>query len=201
MLNLQDIAQSLKVKREGGSFNKDIFKSDFSYLDDANEIREIVDMNAIKVYEQTENNGSMTIKAIAPDSEYKIVYNVVIKEQPFGNEINTSVSIQELTLQGMNYLTKERLFPEDLQEEYNIFLRESGIDAETQDLFTLAELNTEYDVFMVQFDTDEYKYWITFKGENHLTKITRRANDKSVSAKVDQRTEIQRSSLVKSLLG
>ena len=172
MANLKDIVRGLEevqVKR----FEDTRFMNDVVYPDDIE----------VWINETIGQKGNLV--SLADDNILALVDDVafIIREQKsiYMGETQLSYSVQELTLKGVSYFAKEILIFDEpqkmaLNDYYNTVLSERYyIEANSQDLGGIAELNTVWNRYILHTKLERGEYWLTFElfeGFYLLTKVT-----------------------------
>lgn len=196
-ITLKDIIQGQKTK-EVKSFNTDLFKSD------SENITENFDKNDYDYIELIETNtddktGLLKETIIAFKGQDSYLINTV--PSLYNGEVTVSIFQKWLTLSGFNYFTKdnENFYDEEghileiVKEYYNNVLKDNNLEITYQDILDLGEFNSEYNCVILQFQYEEFKYYITINEKQQLSKITK----KQSIAKMKATTPIK----VKSILG
>ena len=190
MLELKDIISGLeKVK---SSINEDSrFEDDRVFFNDLSEMVEEFQLeNLIGISANFEGY-------IALNKDWE-PFLISIRKKEYRGEIELNYSVQQLSLNGLAYFVK---FIVNLNNEVkslinrscNGFLKNEGITARAVDLAELAVLNVEYNVYILSFESNNFKYWLTFRSIGdfrYLSKITKKANDIPVKIKKEKKLNI-----------
>lgn len=181
MLNLNDIVNGLDVVKVR-SFEDTRFVGDMEWFNDLPEL-----INEFNIVELLEVDNELYIGSNGSNEPFVIRAN----KNSYMGEAQISWSIQELSLQGFAYYVKYANPCKDGVESFincinNQFLKENGIDVDVLDLAELAIYESQFNVYILNFETNDAKYWITFRsadcGFKYLSKITRKP--KAVPVKI-----------------
>lgn len=174
MDTLKTIISGTRTKASN-NYNTDLFKSDREVIEDYNQLPNMYDNFLVikKDDNSTDRFGKdVQTQIIASDSE-DLVYIINCKETAYNNQLQVSCSTQEVTLQGFHYFTKLNE-KDELLNLTNAMLRQNKIDACFSDILGVMELNTEYNVYQYEYETEKDKVWITADINGHLKKVTRK---------------------------
>lgn len=109
-----------------------------------------------------------TVVAIGHESDF---YLITATTSSFNGELQVNFTQQEITLKGLNYFTKEADI--DLEDVYNNFLVSKGYELTIEDVETLGELNTEFNVTTLKFkDESENMHYLTVNAKHQLSGVT-----------------------------
>jgi len=179
-ITLAEIAKGqkeLKVR----SFNTDLFKGDRENIEefDKQAYSEFYLTEMDNVHDQGEHDKLReTVIAVGHESDFYMINAIT---SSFNGEKQVSFTQQPITLKGFNYFTKA--LDEDFTEVYNNYLVSKGYELTIEDIVTLGELNTEYNVTTLSFKTDnEDKHYLTVNAKNQLSSVTVKVSDREVKA-------------------
>lgn len=165
--NIKDIVSGMRVSKPKFT-ETSLFKADRTVSNEMPEHNELIFLDS------TSDNFGLTETAIIVDNE-SIAYLISAKSTKYNDELQVSYSSQELTLNGLFYFSKSSSEDDNWKLEvcYDKFLQESGLDCTFNEIIELFELNTEYSVYMLKFETNDSFYTLTAK-DGKLKKITRK---------------------------
>lgn len=180
------IKSNIKTTR---NFNTDLFKSDSEPMDNfiANEW-DIIDLVST---DTLQDRFKETIVLVSDDMAYLLNHT---RRQGFGGKIESTFWIQELTMKGMNYFTKES--DKDYSEYYNKLIAKYGFTVE--DIKEIGEFKTEYDCFTLAIEDNNESVWLTVNNRNQLSSITIKPKALEAQPTVN---EYEEEVLSKSILG
>lgn len=179
-MTFKDIVTGLTTK-SAKQFNTDLFSAD----KDSIELGDIKSMTNLVVDEQDTNAYTRVARVLSVQDD--MTYLTLITQTAYAGEKQISATIQPLTSQGIcYYFSKAKTDDVDItifDETFERILKDDyNISATMEDLRTIAVLNTEYDVFMIEFETLTSKHWITLSQEGLLKKVTVRDNEKTAKS-------------------
>ena len=126
------------------------------------------------------------------DNDFDTCYQISISKSSYQGIITLSYTLRDLTLNGLNYFIKYIInFTDEvkqlLNQQFNSFLKQEGIDANAQDLVALAIYEPQFKVYLLNFETNDAKWWLTFRecdGDYKcLSKITKKPKGVPVKLK------------------
>jgi len=181
MLKLKDVVNGLKVVESKRKENT-IFAGD----------RVPVEMSELSDFTSLPCSNNFGEYFISIDKENNPVQITINKSTYMGQE-QISYMLAPLTLSGFTLMIKDIIGElsqerkEVINSVYNTFLKESGIEADCQELGDLAvyqpHLNRSY---ILNFEIETHKYWLTFESFESmwlLKKITKKTKDVPVFKK------------------
>lgn len=173
MDTLKDIISGTRTKK-ANNFNMDLFKQDLEMVEDINSLSNTYS-NIIKldIQDNSTDRFGKNISTTAIGLLDNEAYLINIKETEYNSEQQVNASTQELTLNGFHYFTKKQEI-EDIIAYMDAFLIQNKIDCSYEELLSIMELNTQFNVLQYQYETTEDKVWITADANGHLKKITRK---------------------------
>jgi len=181
MTNLKDIVNGLETVK-ARRMEDTRFKGDIVYTDDINEwLSDFIDAICI---------GLTDDKLLCLSSNDGFLVN--IHKSIYQGQEELSFSIQELTLKGVSYFAKEIINFKEPQKEAlnnyynNVLALDYGIDADSQELGGLAELNVQFNRHILHTSLERGEYWLTFElidSFYFLTKVTHKARQVPVGLK------------------
>jgi len=184
MLNLNDVVSGLEIAKAKG-FEDTRFNSVIEHgnLEDLVVEYGLTDLIAI-----TSEYGD---GYIAFDNNN--CFQISISKSSYQGVITLSYTLKGLTLNGLAYFSKQivNLNSESkslLNKQFNAYLKEAGLNANAQDLAELAIYEPQFDVYLLNFDSNDVKWWLTFRSLDSdfkiLSKITKKPNGIKVKSKV-----------------
>lgn len=185
MLNIKDIVNGLEVVKAKG-FEDTRFGDLVSHGTLEDLIEEYGLVNLVS-YSNEYGEGY-----IGFDNDFDTCYQISISKSSYQGVITLSYTLKDLTLNGLSCFIKYIInFGNEakqlLNKQYNSFLREAGLNANVQELATLAVYEPQFGVYILNFETTDYKWWLTFRecGEDFkcLSKITKKQKDIPVQPK------------------
>jgi len=153
------------------NFNTDLFKSDRETLEqfDKSAYSEFWLIGADHKHDIGEHDKLVeTVACIGHENDF---YLVTATSSSFNGETQVSYTEQPITLKGLNYFTKDADI--DLTDTYNNLLASMEYDLTIDDIKTLGELNTEYNVITLKFkDESANMHYLTVNAKDQLSSIT-----------------------------
>lgn len=126
------------------------------------------------------------------DNDFDNCFHISISKSNYKGVISLYYILKGLTINGLAYFSKQivNLNAESkslLNKQFNSFLREAGLDANVQELATLAVYEPQFDVYLLNFDSNDAKWWLTFRSLDSdfkvLSKITKKPKGVPVKLK------------------
>ena len=187
MLNIKDIANGLAIAKTK-SHNTDLFSGDKTPI----EISDLKGMTNYVIDETDKNSYTRVARLLSIDED--MVYLTVVTQTVYQSDRQIIATIQPLTPQGMCYYYGQAKVDEPNISLFDAFsenyLRDNyKLNVTMEDLRLIAQLNTEYDVFMIEFETSDSKYWITLSSEGLLKKVTVRPTGQTVMSAMQSVTD------------
>lgn len=179
-MTIKDIVTGLSTKSIK-KYNTDLFSGD----KDSIELGDIKGMTNLIIDESDTNAYTRVARILSTQDD--VTYLTLITQSIYAGEKQISATIQPLTTQGIcYYFSKAKTDDVDItifDETFERILKDDyNISATMEDLRAIAVLNTEFDVFMIEFETLKSKYWITLSQEGLLKKVTVRDSEKTAKA-------------------
>lgn len=120
-----------------------------------------------------------TVIAIGHESDF---YLITATTSSFNGELQVSFTQQEITLKGLNYFVKDTEI--DFEEVYNNYLVSKGYELTVEDIKTLGELNTEFNVTTLRFkDDSDNMHYLTVNARDQLSGVTVKLSPNEVKTK------------------
>lgn len=120
-----------------------------------------------------------TVIAIGHESDF---YLITATTSSFNGELQVSFTQQEITLKGLNYFVKDTEI--DFEEVYNNYLVSKGYELTVEDIKTLGELNTEFNVTTLKFKDDrDNMHYLTVNARDQLSGVTVKLSPNEVKTK------------------
>lgn len=172
MISLRDITKGLEGVKSSKGYNTDLFSSDV----------EVFDMFSASDYDDlvliATDTGVDKMKETLVCTKDSDSYLVAVTQQKgFNGEMNTSVFVKSLTLQGYNYFTKE-LEPNDTY--YNMVLERSGYEITINEIKEIGVYNAQYNCTTLSFEFGDFKHWLTVNSRGQLSSIKKKPIDREV---------------------
>ena len=167
-ITLTDIVNGQQVA-QAKTYNTELFNSDRETLELGTDNTIVTDdYDTIFVTNTTTKESQLAETIIA--TKGADAYLISATSRRYNGESTVTASIQELSLGGYNYFTKD----EDTvnTEYYNQYLIAQGFEVTIQDIAELGEFKADYNCTILNFTANNNKHWLTLNKLGQLSKIT-----------------------------
>jgi len=182
-VTLKEIIKSQEAMKTN-SFNTDLFAGDREPIEwDKSAYSEVHLVELDNIHDKGEHdNLKETVICIGHESDF---YMITAITTSFNGEVQHKYTSQEITLSGLNYFTKGTEL--DLEDVYNNYLVSKGYEITIEDILTVGELSTEFNVTTLRYkDENEAMHYLTVNSKHQLSKITVKQSGREAKPKTKQ---------------